>query len=128
MVNIVWIAEEIIYCVLYLPELTAVVSVSREPILLGMTPDKSYRYGTSFLRSSLCAPKMRALRLKISRIRIEKRGPLVTCDQCNWCYDHGVIIGFHTIIRTRTLEFTLEYDFSICKKQRNFDLLKPKLR
>jgi hypothetical protein len=31
-------------------------------------------------------------------------------------------VGFYTrIIRTRTLEFTLEYDFSICKKQRNFE-------
>jgi hypothetical protein len=48
----------------------------------------------------------------------EKRRPLVICDQCNWCYNHDVIMGFNTIIRTRTLEFTLEYDFSICKKQR----------
>jgi hypothetical protein len=31
------------------------------------------------------------------------------------------MLGFHTIIRTRALEFTLEDDFSICKKQRNFD-------
>jgi hypothetical protein len=29
---------------------------------------------------------------------------------------NGIIMGFHTIIRTRTLEFTLEYDFLICKK------------
>ena len=38
----------------------------------------------------------------------EKRGPLVICDQCNWWYNHDVIMGFNTIIRTRTLEFTLE--------------------
>ena len=49
----------------------------------------------------------------------EKRGPLVICDQCNWCYNHDVIMGFNTIIRTRTLEFTLEYDFSILYARSN---------
>jgi hypothetical protein len=37
----------------------------------------------------------------------EKRGPLLICDQCNWCYNHGLRVGFHTIIRTRTLEFRI---------------------
>ena len=59
----------------------------------------------------------------------EKRGPLVIYDQCNCYYNQGVIVRFHTLVGTRTLELTLEieYDFSICKKQRKLELLITKI-